>query len=180
MKLSYLSAIVSSLIIICSCNNANSNGDNNDSSNVTASGSSNDSGNGSNSAGTADNNAVSKKGLPLSPNQEVPVNNSSASGTADVSYNKDNKMLTFTINWTGLTDKPTMSHIHGTAPKGANAGVKYDFSKSLPKTAAGNFSDSVKVDGVAIKEDSLLGGFYYINIHTPKNPAGEIRGQIEF
>ncbi|CAA9466146.1 MAG: hypothetical protein AVDCRST_MAG96-43 [uncultured Segetibacter sp.] len=167
----FLFLMITSLTIICSCNNAASDDNNNDSSNV---GNNEGSNNGSN------NNVVSKQGLPLSPKQEVPVNNSSASGTADVSYNKDNQMLTYTINWTGLTDKPVMSHIHGTAPKGANAGVKHDFSGSLPKTASGSFSDSVKVDGVAIKEDSLLGGFYYINIHTPKNPGGEIRGQIEF
>ena len=164
--------MVSSLVLMSACNNSESNGNNNDSSNVSMSDSS--------SSNNSSNNVVSKTGIPLSSKQEVPNNNSPATGTADVSYNKDNKMLTFTINWTGLTNKPTMAHIHGTAAKGVNAGVKHDLSKSLPKTAAGNFSDSVKVDGVAIKEDSLLGGFYYFNIHTPKNPGGEIRGQIEF
>jgi len=172
MKPLFFSAMVSSLVLMSACNNSESNGNNNDSSNVSMSDSS--------SSNNSSNNVVSKTGIPLSSKQEVPNNNSPATGTADVSYNKDNKMLTFTINWTGLTNKPTMAHIHGTAAKGVNAGVKHDLSKSLPKTAAGNFSDSVKVDGVAIKEDSLLAGFYYFNIHTPKNPGGEIRGQIEF
>lgn len=36
------------------------------------------------------------------------------------------------------------------------------------------------VDGSAIKEDSLMAGMYYFNIHTAKYPGGEIRGQIEF
>ena len=44
---------------------------------------------------------------------------------------------------------------------------------------AGNFNRSVAVDGQAIKEDSLLLGYYYFNIHTSNNPGGEIRGQIE-
>lgn len=172
MKPLFFSAMVSSLVLLSACGNSESNGNNNDSSNASMSDSS--------SSNNSSNTVVSKQGIQLSSKQEVPNNNSPATGTADVSYNKDNKMLTFTLNWTGLTNKPSMAHIHGTAAKGANAGVKHDLSKSLPKTAAGNFSDSVKVDGVAIKEDSLLGGFYYFNIHTPKNPGGEIRGQIEF
>jgi hypothetical protein len=112
--------------------------------------------------------------------QEVPVNKSSATGTADVTYNKDTKMLTYTLNWSGLTGKPTMAHIHGTAPRGANTGVKHDLSNVLKKETSGSFTDSVKIDVSDIKEDSLLSGFYYFNIHTPANPGGEIRGQIEF
>lgn len=176
MKPLFHSALISTLVLMFACGNANNNGKSDDSSNVGINESSGTGGNNDNNS----NNVVSKKGLPLSPNQEVPAVNSPANGTFDVSYNKDNKMLTYTVNWTGLTDNPIMSHIHGTAPKGANAGVKHDFSNLLPKTTSGNFSDSVKVDGTAIKEDSLLAGFYYINIHTPKNKAGEIRGQIEF
>ncbi len=132
--------------------------------------------NNSNSAG---GNAVSNNQIELSGAQEVPANNSSGSGTADVSYNKDSKMLTYKVNYTGLTSAPSMAHIHGTAPKGVNAGVKKDLTSLLVKSSAGSFSDSVMVDGNAIKEDSLLAGFYYFNIHTPKFPAGEIRGQID-
>jgi hypothetical protein len=128
-------------------------------------------------AATSD--AVIKKTLPLKSDQEVPVVNSSASGTADVTYNKDSKMLTYTVNFNGLTGKATMAHIHGTAPRGTNAGVKHDLSKVLPKETSGSFTDSLKIDASNIKEDSLLSGFYYFNIHTPANPGGEIRGQIE-
>lgn len=123
--------------------------------------------------------AIIKKTLPLKSDQEVPANNSSASGTADVTYNKDSKMLTYTIKFNGLTGKATMAHIHGTAPRGTNAGVKHDLSTVLPKETSGSFTDSVKIDASDIKEDSLLNGFYYFNIHTPAHPGGEIRGQIE-
>lgn len=128
---------------------------------------------------TTSTNDVTKATLSLGPDQEVPVNNSKASGTAEVSYNKDNQMLTYTVNWNGLTGNPTMAHIHGTAPRGANAGVVHDLSNSLAKSTSGSFTDSVMVDGNKIKEDSLLAGFYYFNIHTAANPGGEIRGQIE-
>jgi hypothetical protein len=36
------------------------------------------------------------------------------------------------------------------------------------------------VDGVAVREEDLLNGMYYINIHTATYPGGEIRGQIVF
>ncbi|HRE50371.1 MAG TPA: CHRD domain-containing protein [Flavitalea sp.] len=123
---------------------------------------------------------VMKNGLLLNAAQEVPANNSPASGTVNISYNKENRMLSYTVNWDGLTDKPTMAHIHGTAPRGENAGVKHDLTAVIPKEKSGSFSDSVLVDGSVIKEDSLLAGFYYFNIHTPAHPGGEIRCQIEF
>jgi len=129
----------------------------------------------------ADNQSlVMKNGLLLNAAQEVPANNSAASGTVNVSYNKESRTLSYTVNWNGLTDKPTMAHIHGTAPRGANAGVKQDLTNIIPKETSGSFSDSVMVDGNTIKEDSLLAGFYYFNIHTPAHPGGEIRCQIEF
>jgi hypothetical protein len=119
------------------------------------------------------------KTLQLSSSQEVPANDSKGTGTADVSYNKETKMLSYKVDYTGLSGDATMAHIHGTAAKGSNAGVAHDLTPVLKKSASGSFIDSVKV-GENIKEDSLLSGFYYFNIHTKKNPGGEIRAQIEF
>jgi hypothetical protein len=160
-----------SLVLLAACNDsATSTNETKDSSATTT----------TTTTAPATSNVVSKTGLTLSASNEVPANKSTASGTADVKYDKDSHMLTFTVNYTGLTDKPTMAHIHGTAAKGVNAGVKQDLTGVLVKETKGSFTDSVKVDGSTIKEDSLLTGFYYINIHTPKNPGGEIRTQIEF
>jgi CHRD domain-containing protein len=125
-------------------------------------------------------NIITKSGLAVSGTQEVPVKTTAASGTLDINYDKITKTLSFTVNYTGLTGAPTGAHIHGPAARGTNAGIKYDFFSIFPKTQAGTFSNSVVVDGSKLKEDSLLAGFYYINIHTPTNPGGEIRGQIEF
>ncbi|GAA4453523.1 CHRD domain-containing protein [Nibrella saemangeumensis] len=116
----------------------------------------------------------------LSPDQEVPPKNSPAMGTANVVFDRITHVMSYTVTWNNLTGNPIGSHIHGTAPRGRNAGIRHDFTTPLPKTTSGTFSNSVMVDGVAIKEDSLLAGFYYFNIHTPANPGGEIRGQIEF
>jgi hypothetical protein len=119
------------------------------------------------------------KTIQLTSAQEVPPNNSTASGSADVSYNKETKTLSYTVNYSGLSGDATMAHIHGPAAKGANSGVVHDLTPVLKKSASGNFADSVKI-GEKIKEDSLLAGSYYFNIHTKQNPGGEIRGQIEF
>lgn len=123
---------------------------------------------------------VRQNGLPLSGSQEVPAKQTQATGWADVSYNKTTHMLTFTLNWANLTGNPTGAHIHGTAARGTNAGIKFDFFSLFPKTPSGTYSASVLVDGVSINENDLLNGLYYFNIHTPTNPGGEIRGQIEF
>ncbi len=128
-----------------------------------------------------DDNCVKiKNGIPITGAQEVPPKETNAYGTANVSYNKCNKILKYTISWNNLTGEPVGSHIHGTALRGVNAPVVHAFTDLIPKTTSGTFTNSVMVDGIAIKEDSLLAGFYYFNIHTPKFPGGEIRGQIEF
>ncbi len=171
MKQILQSLFISSLVILIACNG----GENNAGSGTTNS----DSSNAMTDTGSS-NNIVTKNGLPLGPDQEVPANNSTGKGTADVTYNKESKTLTYTVNYNGLSAKASMAHIHGTAPRGTNAGVVHDLTPKLQKEVQGSFTDSVKLEGSNLKEDSLLSGFYYFNIHTPKHPGGEIRGQIEF
>jgi hypothetical protein len=179
MKRFIFSTMAFSLVMFYACNNASdTSSTTNDSSSATdKTVTSNDSS--TNAGNSTANDVVSANGLQLTSAQEVPANTSKATGTADVSYNKSTHMLTYTLNWKDLTGNATMAHIHGTAAKGANAGVKEDLSGKIKKATSGTLSDSVMVDGSKIKEDSLLSGFYYFNIHTAKNPGGEIRTQIE-
>ncbi|NIJ52666.1 CHRD domain-containing protein [Dyadobacter arcticus] len=123
---------------------------------------------------------ISKKGLSIDVMQEVPAKNTLAMGTADVSYNKNTKVLSYYLTWKNLTSIPTGAHIHGTAARGVNAPIKHDFFDLIPKKLAGAYSGSVLVDGTAINETDLLNGRYYFNIHNIIYPGGEIRGQIEF
>ena len=39
---------------------------------------------------------------------------------------KCTKILTYTVSWTNLTGIPTGAHIHGTAARGLNAGIKHE------------------------------------------------------
>ena len=173
MKKILQTSMIGFLVILVACNGSESNNTDNGTKTITPAVSNDNS-------TPATSNTMTKTGLPMGPDQEVPPNKSPARGTADVTYNKDTKMLTYTLNWSGLTGIPTMAHIHGIAPRGTNAGVMHDLSNVLKKAISGSFTDSVKIDASGIKEDSLLSGFYYFNIHTPANPGGEIRGQIEF
>ena len=133
-----------------------------------------------------------KKGIIMSSAQETPAVPSSALGTMDVFYSKETRTLSYTVTWSGLTDSLSLMHIHGLGPTGFAAGVvqnivaasnsifpqktsgKYTFLKS------GTISGTLLADGVAVKEQDILNGVYYMNIHTPAYPAGEIRGQIIF
>jgi hypothetical protein len=138
-----------------------------------------------------------KKDIPMTGAQETPAVPTTALGSMDVFYSKETRTLSYTVRWAGLTDSVSLMHIHGLAPAGFPAGVvqniiggvspsfspfifpaktnnKYNYLKS------GTISGTLLADGVFVKEQDILNGMYYINIHTPAYPGGEIRGQIRF
>lgn len=128
-----------------------------------------------------------KKAIVMSGAQETPSVPSSAVGSMDVFYTKSTRTLTYNVKWSGLTGAVTAMHIHGLAPTGYQAGVVQTFSTAnivrcptSSTTACGSYSGTFQVDGFVVKEDDLLNGMYYINIHTATYPGGEIRGQIRF
>jgi hypothetical protein len=128
-----------------------------------------------------------KLGIPLTGAQETPAVPSSALGTMDVSYSKETRILNYSISWSGLTGPVAAAHIHGLAPTGYAAPVVQTFSTSAivrcassSTTACGTYKGTLLADGVVVKEQDILNGVYYINIHTATYPGGEIRGQIIF
>ncbi len=130
-----------------------------------------------------------KKGILMTGAQENPVNSSAAIGIMDVSYTKETRILTWSVTWSGLTGPVTLMHIHGVAPAGYNASpvlniIAASNALAVPNStlypATGKFSGTMLCDGFVVKEQDLLNGLYYMNIHTAANPGGEIRGQIVF
>jgi hypothetical protein len=129
-----------------------------------------------------------KSALVLTGAQENPATTSSALGSMDVFYSKETRTLVYSVTWSGLTGPVTAMHIHGQAPKGFNAGVVHNiitatnglFTPGAAFGATSKVSGTLLADGVIIKEQDLLNGFYYMNIHTAANPGGEIRAQIVF
>jgi hypothetical protein len=123
-----------------------------------------------------------KKGIVLSGAQETPANPSAALGSMDVTYIKGTKTLSYKVTWSGLTGAPIAMHVHGLAPVGFAAPV-FQTIISAPNAAfpiSGSYSGTMLVDGIVVKEENLLAGMYYMNIHTPTYTGGEIRGQIKF
>ncbi|WP_236598641.1 CHRD domain-containing protein [Ramlibacter monticola] len=108
----------------------------------------------------------------LSPSQEVPPNTSTGSGQAEVTVNRDTSTMNYRVSYTGLSGPATAGHIHGPAAPGANAGVAVPF----PNVATSPVTGEVKLTPEQLNQ--LSSGQWYVNIHTARNPGGEIRGQL--
>ncbi|MBA4851989.1 CHRD domain-containing protein [Emticicia sp. BO119] len=102
--------------------------------------------------------------------EEVPAVTTNATGTFDATYNKETRILTYTVTYTGIT--PTAWHIH----KGA-AGVAGPVVFNFGQTFTSPFN-AATVALTTDQETDLMNGMYYVNIHSSKSPSGEIRGQL--
>lgn len=105
--------------------------------------------------------------------EEVPVIASGAGGVAASTVNRDTGIVTLHLNTSGADDA-TASHIHlGYA--GQSGAVQVGLQQD--PLDAGHWSVSAAQLGAANLADYLAGRLY-VNLHTPANPGGEIRGQI--
>lgn len=120
----------------------------------------------------ADPNFVEFENIQVTGSQQVPSNASTASGVFRGTYNKTTKSLRYTLTFTGLT--PTDMHFHKGAI-GVNGDVVLLVSNPPYTSPITNFTQSLTDE----QEADLLGGLWYINIHSAAFPQGEIRGQIE-
>jgi hypothetical protein len=79
--------------------------------------------------------------------------------------------LSWRLTFRGLTGRASAAHIHLAKP-----GVAGPVAVPLcgPCRSGARGTATVKARTVT----ALLGGGAYVNVHTAKNPAGEIRGQI--
>ena len=117
------------------------------------------------------------KALPMSSSQETPPFTSAATGTIDANYNRLTKTLSYKVTFSGLSGNATMAHIHGLGEAGIKADIVQTFS-GFPAKTSGTYSGTLLAEEVRIKEEDILAGRYYINIHTAANTQGEIRGQL--
>lgn len=107
----------------------------------------------------------------LTGSSQVPPNTSAGVGTAEVSFDPPTKTMKWKITHSGLANV-THGHFHGPASVGKTGRVQITIVDAATSPAS----------GVAVLSDQqasdLLNGRYYVNLHTYKYPAGEIRGQL--
>lgn len=107
----------------------------------------------------------------LTGDSEVPVVATTATGTATVDIRPDRSVKVLVVV-SGMT--ATASHIHEAAA-GANGPVIVPFTKTGDNTFA-------SPDGAKLTEaqyESYKAGKLYVNVHSAKNPGGEVRGQLK-
>jgi len=108
----------------------------------------------------------------LSGEQEVPVVATAASGTAAMTTNRETGTVTLHLRATGADDA-TAAHIHG-AFAGFNGPVIIGLAQDAMDVTHW-FVEEAQFDTTGL--DDYLNGRTYVNLHTPANPGGEIRGQ---
>ena len=107
----------------------------------------------------------------LTGSNEVPPATTSATGTADITVGAD-RSVKATVTAKDMT--ATASHIHMGAA-GSNGPVIVPFTKS------GDNAFSAAPDAKLTEEQfaAYKAGKLYVNVHSAKDPGGEIRGQLK-
>lgn len=95
---------------------------------------------------------------------------SPGTGSGTFTIDTDANTMSYNITFSGLLGTETVSHIHGFAPPGVNAGVLHPLPLGSPKIGVWNYLESQEAD--------ILAGLTYVNIHSTYDGSGEIRGQI--
>ena len=109
--------------------------------------------------------------LTLSGTNEVPPVTTSATGTANVTIGAD-RSVKATVTTSGMT--PTASHIHMGAA-GSNGPVIVPFTKSGDNAFASGADAKLTEEQYA----AYKAGNLYVNVHSAKDPGGEIRAQLK-
>jgi hypothetical protein len=125
----------------------------------------------------------------ISGKEEVPAVKTAATGDAVFTLSKDGKEIAYTLKVKSIEDV-TAAHIHagkmgaeGGVAVGLFAGPKKE-GKFSGELAKGTITDKNLVGPLAGKTVADLvtmikEGGAYVNVHTAKNPKGEMRGQIK-
>jgi hypothetical protein len=61
--------------------------------------------------------------VPLTGAEQVPPVQTSGKGTAELAYDPDTRIVTWTVNFSDLSGQATMAHFHGPAKAGKNGPV---------------------------------------------------------
>ena len=146
-------------------------------------------------AGGATGNKMTVKADTLTGYQETPGNYSPGTGTftATIDRGASPPTITYTLTYSGLSTPATGAHIHFANRYDPGAIVAFLCGGIKPPCPAGGGTVtgtitaadvlSVPSQGITAGDfdglvDVIQAGMAYVNVHTAKFPAGEIRGQI--
>jgi hypothetical protein len=103
---------------------------------------------------------------------EVPPVQSPGRGSVVATFDLATHTLTWTITYSGLYAPPFAMHFHGPADATRNAGIVLPIAGDVtsPVTGSAILTESQAAD--------LMAGLWYLNLHTPVQPSGELRAQV--
>jgi Cu/Zn superoxide dismutase len=107
----------------------------------------------------------------LTVNQEIPAPKG-ARGSGTFTATVSGRTIRFRLAFRGLTGAAAAAHIHLALAGRANP------APAVTLCGPCRSGQSMTVTATAAQMRTILGGGGYVNIHTPMNGAGEIRGQI--
>jgi hypothetical protein len=116
----------------------------------------------------------------LSGANEVPKNTSMVTGSVNGTLDQETRIFKLSVMYSDSADStyadsafvPTGWHIHK-AVVDSTGPVVIDFGTNFATPLV--FTDTLTAEQVK----DLKAGMYYVNIHSKKYPAGEIRGQLK-
>jgi hypothetical protein len=112
--------------------------------------------------------------IPLNAGQEADVVNGGGSGF--FSYTIDGDEICYTLSVKGLSANPVAAHIH-VAQRGVAGPVVVPLL--TPTGATSTVSECKTASESVLAAIEADPGAYYVNVHTPNYPAGEVRGQLK-
>ena len=113
----------------------------------------------------------------LSGGGEAPPNDSVGRGHVNAALDTETKTLTWTVTYSGVTGAPIGAHFHGPVSYiGLTSEENAPIQVGTPGSLASPFKGNSTIDDTQMKD--LKDGRWYFNLHTPKFPAGEIRGPV--
>lgn len=132
-------------------------------------------------AGTlATGTAAAAPAIPLNPEQETSPVDSDGSGF--FTYTTSADQLCYTLEVRRLTADPVAAHIH-IGPRNVAGPVVVGLS--TPPAATSTVSACITADEGGNMTPAELADIaanprsYYVNVHTPQYPGGEVRGQLK-
>jgi hypothetical protein len=105
---------------------------------------------------------------------EVPAVTTGARGSAEVRVDLTSRQVSWVVDYEGLTTPLSAAHLHGPAATNANAGILVPFQPQA--TRQGKIVGKATITEQQVND--MLAGRWYVNLHTPSFPSGEIRGQL--